>query len=78
MRITAEMDIDVIVEVTDQFGNEINADVDNDGGDTITVQVYIPQFSEEFYRTLCSRHPELREELELLKNEIELKENCVK
>ena len=72
MRITTELDL------TDQFGNEINADVDNNGGYTIEVQVHIPQFGEEFYRTLCARHPELREELELLKNDIELKEKCVK
>ena len=69
-------DIDFDVEIKDQFDNEIDyADVDC-YDHLIKISIHIPQVKDALFNTLLERHPEMRQELELLANEIQLKEGA--
>ena len=69
-------DIDFYVEIKDQFNNEIYyADVGYCGS-LISIKIPIPQVKDALFNALLERHPEMRQELELLANEIQLKEGA--
>lgn len=69
-------DIDFYVEIKDQFYNEIYyADVEYCGS-LISITIPIPQVKDALFNALLERHPEMRQELELLANDIELKEGA--
>ena len=69
-------DIDFYVEIKDQFNNEIYyADVKYCGS-LISIKIPIPQVKDALFNALLERHPEMRQELELLANEIQLKEGA--
>ena len=66
-------DINFYVEIKDQFNNEIYyADVEY-CGNVISITIPIPQIKDALFNALLERHPEMRQELELLVNEIQLK-----
>ena len=74
-RLFKTFELGATVSVYDQEDKAVDFDLDYDGTD-LDIRVTIPR-NDKLITELLNRHPELREELELLKNEIELKEICV-
>ena len=69
---------DVQIEVLDLNGEKLNCEVEYFGGE-ITVKVNMkPAILSQFTGELLARYPEMRPEIELIINEIELKNNLVK
>ena len=72
MQLVSTDDGDYYVTIKDQEGNDFTDFVVDFDGD-IKIEICIPQIKGALFKTLLERHPEMREELELIVNEIQLK-----
>lgn len=73
-RLFKTFELGATVSVYDQDDKAVDFDLDYDGTD-LEIRVTMPR-NNEIVSEIIDRHPELRKELELLKNDFELKGDC--